>query len=491
MRRKKGAGVTVTGLLLGLGGVIGGAFVLFLLLRGAAPSGPSFILISIDSLRPDHLGCYGYARETSPTLDRLAREGTLFETAWSSTSWTLPAHAALFTSLPDRVHGCYDGDRWLARNRTTVAEAFKDAGYETVGFFSGPYLHPNYGLSQGFGSYHDCTSYSDKTIALLQGKAPENAESPLDLCFKDITNDIVLESVTRWLDERPGGPFFMFIHMWDVHYEYIPPPPYDTLFDPDHRGKTVSPVYPEGVNLRAAVSTRQPRSLEHLKSLYDGEIRWTDDTLARLFAKLKAIGHFDDTVIVVTADHGEAFGEHGVLGHHYTLFEEEVRIPLIIRYPPSVPAGRRVREVAHITDIAPTLLSLASLPPMPHARGRDLTPLLRANPAPWTETPVLSELLNPLVTGRQMALRTKRWKLARLIDTGHVTMFDLEKDPGEQRPLSEPDFLLPPEEVAALLKSTARKLQEAARLLPVPVKRDTPPIPEMTESHLRSLGYLK
>ncbi|MBN2491692.1 MAG: sulfatase, partial [Planctomycetes bacterium] len=439
------------------------------------------ILISIDSLRPDHLGCYGYARNTSPTLDRLAQEGALFETVWSSTSWTLPAHAALFTSLPDLVHGCIHGDRWLDGSRYTLAEAFQDAGYHTAGFFSGPYLHPNYGLAQGFDSYHDCTSYADQTLAFLQGQAAAGAEPPVVLSCKDITNEIVLRAVTRWLERAPRGPFFLFIHMWDVHYEYIPPAPYDTMFVAERAD-------PDGAGPHGAAAARH---LEYLKSQYDGEIRWTDDTLAKLFARLAERGRFENAVIAVTADHGEAFGEHGLHGHHYTLFEEEVRVPLILRYPPAVPAGRRIPELAHLIDLAPTLLSLASLRPMPHALGRDLTPLLAGTGAPWPDTPVLSELLDPLVTGPQLALRTRTWKLAELIGTGRVLMFDLEKDPGEQRPLFGPDAALSPDEIASLLASTAKKLQNAARLLPVPTTRDTPPIPEMTEAHLRSLGYLK
>ncbi|MBU0617850.1 MAG: sulfatase-like hydrolase/transferase, partial [Planctomycetes bacterium] len=188
---------------------------------------PNILLISVDALRPDHLGCYGYGRATSPNIDKLAGEGALFENAISSTSWTLPAHAALFTGLADSVHGCTDTDRRLAENRYTLAERLKDAGYATVGFFSGPYLHPVFELGQGFDEYVDCTSYPELTERNgIDAKAVDSA-SVHERSHRDITNPRVYERASAWLTENKRRPFFMFVHMWDVHFDFIPPPPYD------------------------------------------------------------------------------------------------------------------------------------------------------------------------------------------------------------------------------------------------------------------------
>jgi arylsulfatase A-like enzyme len=484
-RARPEQGVARTKLILWAGLAVAVAAGLVYVLSGGSGKRPCVILISIDSLRPDHLGCYGYTKNTSPTLDRFAGEGVLFETAWSSTSWTLPAHAALFTSLPDRVHGCYDAKRWLGKNRFTLAEAFREAGYKTVGFFSGPFLHPYFGLAQGFDSYHDCTSYSKMTIDLLKGKSQE---SPLTLAYQDVTNETVLNEVTRWLDRNREYPFFAFIHLWDVHFDYIPPAPYVTMFDPDYSGSVTGAL---DDRFRSRPESVSDRDVAHLQARYDGEIRWTDDTLAKLFAVLKSHGLFDTTAIVVTADHGEAFREHGRFGHQHSLYEEEIRIPLLVRYPPSVPAGRRIREPVHLIDVAPTLLALAGAPPMPHALGRDLTPRLQDLDDPASETPILSELIDPLIGHPLFALRGASWKLVRDVDTGELQVFDLGKDPRELRPLAEKEYPRPPQELNGMCKTTARRLDKAARRLPIPTKRDTPPIPTMTEAQLRDLGYLK
>ncbi|MFQ5491669.1 MAG: sulfatase-like hydrolase/transferase, partial [Phycisphaerae bacterium] len=187
----------------------------------APPVQPNVLLISIDTLRPDHLGCYGYDRPTSPRIDRLASEGVLFENHISSTSWTLPAHAAMFTSLVDSVHGCTDTDKKLSDSMVTLAERFSSAGFDTVGFFAGPYLHPAFGLAQGFDQYEDCTSYAqtlDSTPVESWAMDPKIMQDS----HQDITTPAVLEAVKSWLAGHTSGRFFMFVHLWDVHFDFIP-----------------------------------------------------------------------------------------------------------------------------------------------------------------------------------------------------------------------------------------------------------------------------
>lgn len=467
-------------------GLVLAALLLWLGLPGKTK--PSVILISIDSLRPDHLGCYGYGRETSPRLDSLAAEGALFEAATSSTCWTLPAHAALFTGLPDSVHGCKDTNSWLAASRETLAERFQAAGYKTVGFFSGPLLHPHFGFGQGFDTYHDCTSFSRESIALLKG-AP-GPKSVQELSHEDVTNAAVLAEVERWLEAHPSGPRFLFIHLWDVHYDYIPQPPYDRMFDPDYAGTW------DGRNIsRLAVGPRPAemtdRDLEHLKALYDGEIRWTDDTLKQLMELFERRGLRGQTLLAIAADHGEAFYEHGALGHTHSLHEVELRIPLILHFPGVIPAGLRVEHQAHITDIAPTLLALAGLEPFAHALGRDLSPLLLPGRAEWPERQVVGELFDAALGLKSAALRAQTWKLIRDYIPQRERVFDLKADPGEQAPLENERLPLPAARIGALQRASLQALQEAARRLPMPAKRDTPAIPAMTEKQLRALGYLK
>jgi arylsulfatase A-like enzyme len=471
--------------------IAGGAALYFVL--GPRRARPNVILISIDSLRHDHLGCYGYGPGTSPNIDQVAREGTLFETVVSSTSWTLPAHAALFTGLPDRVHGCSDDLRWLDGSRLTLAEVLRSAGYETVGFFSGPYLSPSFGFAQGFKSYHDCTSYSDKSIALikagnLMSKVGQLDQDLMHLAHGDVTNPIVLREVLAWLDARPRGPFLLFIHLWDVHYDYIPPPPYDTMFDPGYKG----PV--DGRKLLAA--SRKPEGwteadVEHLKALYDGEIRWTDDTLGKILGGIERRGLKDSSILAITADHGEAFYEHGLFGHRWTLHEEEIRIPLILRYPAAIRAGARIQRPVRIIDIAPTLLELAGAPPLPDAMGRSLAPLLGNSTAPWSDLPSLCELTVPASKIHNFAVRETALKVILNFAVNKLTVFDLLTDPKEQSPLPEGQAPLSTAALLDLYKSWARKMQDVFERLPVAGERDTPPISKMTEEQLRSLGYLK
>jgi len=463
--------------------LVGGAAWLWL---GRGPDRPHVVLVSIDSLRADHVGCYGYARDTTPFLDRLAKEGVVFDTVVSSSSWTTPAHAALFTGLPDRVHGCFDETRWLDGSRETVAEAFKRAGYRTVGFFSGPPLHPNFGFAQGFDTYHDCTTYSKESLAFLRGEATHEAigNKPNTV----VTNPEVLGAVRQWLEQARDDPFFMFIHLWDVHYDYVPPEPYDRLFDPDYRGPCTGR---DVLRVDRRPGDWSDRDVEHLKALYDGEIRWTDDTLRKIIDAVSRRFGTENTVIVVTSDHGEAFYEHGVHGHRMTLYGEEIRIPLIIRYPPSVPRNARVSAMVSLLDVAPTLLELAGVKGLPDATGRSRVPLMRGASPPEPVEPAICELIDNKKKLHLFALRFPEWKAILDLETSSSRVFDLRRDPGEQHPLGEADYPVAAAEIPRLYRRTCTRLLELSRRLTVPTERDTPPISAFTEAQLRALGYLK
>ena len=256
----------------------------------AADPRPDVVLVSIDSLRADHLGCYGYAPPTSPTIDRLAREGVLFEDAVSTTSWTLPAHAALFTGLWDSSHGLVDNGLRLGDEHATLAEVLRDAGYRTAGFYGGPYLHPTFGLHQGFEVYESCMTTVPQGWSAEEIRADSRSKEARS--HADVTGPRTLERVEAWLatlpprGERP--PFFLFVHLWDVHYDFVAPPEYVELFDPGYEG----PVDGRSVE---AVTHRPPdwsdADVRHLVSLYDGEILWTDELVQRILRKLVRAGH--------------------------------------------------------------------------------------------------------------------------------------------------------------------------------------------------------
>ncbi len=463
------------------------ALVLFALLAGCepTPTQPNVVLISIDTLRADHLGSYGYERNTSPRMDRLAAEGALFESVVSSTSWTLPAHASLLTALPDEVHRCDRDSAVLAPARYTLAEALQAAGYRTAGFWSGPYLHPHYGLSQGFDHYESCAGFEVYQEEDLEEFGPTGwvRQRAFQLSHSDISSPRLVTAMSDWLLENGDAPFFVFVHMWDAHYDYIPPPPYDTMFtDPEYDGLV------DGTGLSSGKFSLPPDDAAQLVALYDGEIAWTDQHVGKMLDVLDELGLAGDTVVIVTSDHGEEFFEHDGFGHNKTLYEEAVRIPLIVRYPGVVPAGKRVPELASIIDIAPTVMDLVGLDPLPDVMGRSLVPSLDGGPP--SEAPVaLLELVAGGKRPAQVAVRTPDWKwISKREDGATIGLFDLEADPDEQNDLSASD-----PELLALARSAAKRaraaLKELEALHPAGAAA-SPAVPEELERQLRGLGYL-
>jgi arylsulfatase A-like enzyme len=385
----------------------------------AAPAArPDVILVSIDSLRFDHLGCYGYAKATSPTIDGLASGGVRCETAVSTTSWTLPAHAAMLSGLFDTSHGVVDNGLGLPEDVRTLAEVLSAAGYRTAGFFGGPYLDPAYGFAKGFDHYESCMS-------------PEVADS-----HRDVTGPRTVAAVKAWLDGAgaPGDarPLFLFVHLWDVHYDYMPPKEYVERFDPGYKGRFDGSDF---LRNPAVEPHMAPRDFDHLLALYDGEIRFTDENLGRILADFDRRGRPAKPLVVVTADHGEEFFEHGGKGHQHSLFEEVVRVPCIVSWPGHLAAGRVVKDQVRLVDLMPTVLSLVGIPSGPPMDGRDVAPLLRGEtlePRP--------ALLDLLVDGNEvLGVRTDRSK-ALLWPKANATLlrYDLRTDPREELPAVDP-----------------------------------------------------
>lgn len=443
---------------------------------------PNVVLIVIDSLRPDHLGCYGYQRPTSPRIDRLAGEGALFECVVSSSGWTLPAHATLFTGLCDSVHGCTDTDRRLHEKHYTLAERLRDTGYATAGFFSGPYLHPVFGLNQGFETYVDCTSYAELSDRTAAESGTVEGEAIWDAMHRDVTNPTVVARVRQWLHDNRRRPFFLFVHMWDVHFDFLPPPPYDTLFDPGYAG----PITGAGFLVDDRINKDMPRrDLDHLIALYDGEIAWTDAHLGQLLDELAALGLLENSLLVVTADHGTAFFEHQLKGHRNSLYDEVIRIPLLVRWPPRIPPGLRIRQQVRMIDLLPTIVDLIGAAwDYRTVMGHSLAALFSGGQLP-RDDPAISELSSmgiELQAFRRLERKTI-WHVA--LDKGVV--FDLLADPGELAPLTDRNA---PAVVAARQDvKWSRGFLELfrARHPPAPAISD---LPKQLLEKLRSLGYV-
>ena len=433
-----------------------------------APSGPNLLLISIDTLRADRLGAYGCPLPTSPTIDaRLAAEGVTFTDVYSQSPKTTPSHMTLFTSLYPSVHGIElwenDGTGHVLNPAVhTLAEVLKNAGYATGAFTGGAQMDHSRGFDAGFDVY---VEHGQKRRAL------------------------------KWLGRHAGEPFFLFYHTYDVHDPYLPPDEYVRLLAPDYRGHLLDTVH----RLRAQdssseeawmglsarfwqnVDANDPRDVEFVARLYDAGIRRMDEvTVAPLLARLDELDLARDTLVVFTSDHGEAFGEHGRF-QHGDLYRETLHVPLVLRLPGRLPAGRRIASRVRLLDVMPTILALLGVPAPPAVQGQSLVPLLDGAPA--TSDVAISEYGTP---GHEL-LSVRRGALSYLIDGNEERLFDLSADAGER----ENVVAARPGDAAAL-----RDVVEAWRVANRPLAavfgpRDGRVAPSAdTARRLRALGYV-
>jgi arylsulfatase len=368
-----------------------------LVLHGCGGDGPptGVLLISIDSLRADHVSSYGYVSETNPDvettpyLDRLMAEGgARFTKAYSTTSWTLPAHMALLTGQPNEIHGVTDAPAQLHEEQPYLASFFADAGWTTFGIWSGPNVHPYFGFDRGFDLFADCSAVAADVNAFAEAETT-GISATHDRSHQAVTGPRIVDTFIEWYDGlAPDEKFFAFVHMWDVHYDYHAPEEYD-VFYPNYGDGWVTGEKFKDLNAMFNDATPMPRKdLLRLKSLYDAEIRYTDANIQKMVSRLEDDGRLDTTLVVVVADHGEEFGEHGVYGHKYNLYEETVRIPIMMRLPGTIPAGYAVNGTTSIVDVAPTILDIAQVPGREQMWGRSTLSVfldhveLRDRPAP-------------------------------------------------------------------------------------------------------------
>lgn len=390
------------------------------------------ILISIDSLRADHVGCYGYGRDTTPNLDRFAAEGVRFEQHISSSSWTLPAHAALFTSVADSVHGCVEATgTGLNPAFVTLAERFQGAGYATGGFYGGPYLSDAFGLGQGFDVYEYAVDGNLHTVfpedkVEAWGNNPQNHARS----HRGVTNDAVYGEFAEWMNGQEGA-FFAFLHLWDVHYDFTPPAPWDTRFGDAYSGPVDGEDFSSDHGLyRPGMDTGD---FDRLIALYDGEIGWTDTFLGKLREDLTRLGALENTVIAITADHGTEFFEHGTKGHRQTLFDEVVHVPFVL-WGPGVDAGTVVAQQTRMIDLGPTLLELADLARPDGVMGESLAPAARGEDFGASRAAVC-ELYT--IGFELRAVRTADGKFLTDGVKDSEAWYDLSSDPMELAPVGD------------------------------------------------------
>jgi len=422
---------------------------------------PNVLLISIDTLRADHLSCYGYARETSPYLDAFARDAVLFENAYAQASFTLTSHMSIFTSLFPTSHDVTEG-RKLSARVPLLAEVLKDAGYATLGFYGGYWLDPTYGFARGFDRYE-------------QHHGGEEAR----------------EKTGSALAEMAGTdrPFFLFFHLMDVHSGplekkgqplYNAPPAYRDFFLPHPELDTTRYLSRHIYEDRIALTEKERANVV---AQYDGGILYADWIVGQLLQKTKELGLYEPMLIVVTSDHGESLGDHGTFKGHGLLWENGLRVPLVVKLPNRHTTraqwqDERLRYRVQLIDIAPTILSVAHLDIPASVQGRSL---LTAG-----DRVVLAQRVRRRPGGT--ALVDGRYKLVG--GGSKWSLFDLVADPDELHSLHarRPNLV---RTMRGKLKALSRELRNTRDLL-AQEEADTPVMLDQdTREKLRALGYLK
>jgi len=443
---------------------------LMLGLTGCRHGPPDVIVVLADTLRADRVGPRAGGRPTlTPFLDRLAATGVSFSNAYSTSSWTNPSVASLFTSRYPSQHHVTLYDSRLAADEVTVAERLAAAGWWNVGVLANFRLTNENGFGRGF-------AFWGPRVGGLRGKVrakrvASDALGLYDELFAPVRH-------TRWT--RRTRPALFYLHFMEPHAPYDPPA---------HIRRRIAGPVPPGVSDEEANaklvdvtrwSTLSDAEVARLDALYDAEIAALDRELERLFAALRARGLLEHTVVIVTADHGEEFRDHGGLLHGTALFEESVRIPLIMTGP-GLPAGRVVGERVSLVDVAPTLLDLLGLPAEPRFEGRSLRDLTSAE-----ERDVVLQLF-PIAPGPEVrrhvaGLVSGQWKLLVPPPPRDPTVFDLQADPGEHHP--------DPPALAGEADRLRARLDERERVLAARAgAAETAPLDAATRERLRALGY--
>lgn len=422
--------------------------------------GPNVLLILIDTLRADRLGAYGSTKGLTPALDRFAAEALVFEQCWSASSWTLPSVATIFTSAHGGEHLAWLDDRRLGRGLDTLAEVLRRTGRHTAAFTDGAYLSPFFGLDRGFSRYD------------ARGGGVER----------------VVERAREYLAALDGEPWFVLLHTYEVHAPYEPPPAASeavaTRYPGALLGRTAEPhrfysLTEDGTPIAADTA----RALEEL---YDEEVRVMDRVIGAFLEELRAAGALDHALVCLTADHGEEFGEHGLLGHGDTLYREQLHVPLLLRFPDGSRRGRDDRPVS-LVDLAPTLLDAIGRGELIAATsfgGRSLLGTDAPSPVYAVRNQHGFGLLEALRDGSRVSIRGRHFLPAPRPSQAEWQFYDLAADPLQARPASEDPGDARFSDLAERLRRVSARYGEAR-------VEDTGASPDAkTHAVLERLGYV-
>ncbi len=401
---------------------------------------PNVVLITLDTTRADHVGCYGDAEARTPALDALAQNGVLFSQAASATPLTLSSHCTIMTGLYPTYHGVrLNGTTALGQGQTTLAEVFSKEGYQTAAFIAAFVLDGRWGLNQGFGAYDD--------------QFDMRKFKHLDLAGVQRPGNEVMDAALQWLGGHKDAPFFAWIHLYDPHTPYEPPEPFRSQF-----------------------AGRGPRGL------YDGEIAFADQQVGRCVSWLRDAGLDRKTILVVVGDHGEALGSHGEGTHGFFVYDYAVRVPFIVSTPFDVLRGVRVDTQVSLVDVFPTVLALAGIESKARVHGRSLARLMLGE-GPAEEIDAYSECLTASLQYGWGPLRSLRSARYKYIQAPKPELYDLAADPDEATNV----FAKHPAMAAAMNRELERIAEETGRDAPAPEAAN---LDRETVQRLAALGYI-
>lgn len=418
---------------------------------------PNIILISIDTLRADHLGCYGYKRPTSAFLDEFSSKSVLFEDVTAPAPWTLPSHGSMLTGYyPSRL-GLTSHNSILGEDAETLAMLLSNRGFATGGVVNSLYLSKEYGFARGFEQFK----------YVPESHQPQGAAGA------------IINLAKQWFDRHRDRQFFFFLHLYDVHSDYRSMPEYTNRFAGKYSGK-VNGSTAQLLAFREGQFPLDSNDREHLIDLYDAEICQLDEKLGVLFDYLRGLGVLDNSYVIITSDHGEEFLDHGGVLHGRTQYQELIHVPLLIAGP-GIPKGRRIKNTASLVDVTPTVLGLVGAEHSGKSEGVDLSGLWKSGGGELPSRFIFSEAdHNNVANDIKRAVRHGRFKLHFDRLTEKVHLYDLQNDPEERIDIAEAQ----PQVVGLLLgelKSFMQKSRQGGATMTL--------TPENLE-RLKSLGYI-
>jgi len=433
--------------------------------KGGPPT--NLLVITVDTLRADRLGCYGYGRPTTPNIDELAASGTRFESAFCQAPLTLPSHCSIFTSRYTPSHGSLGHAYPLDPDIETLAGILRAAGKTTAAFVSNHVLDRKFGLSRGFETYW------------------EAHRLPLDerQHRKEQADDPTTEAAVSWLREHHGESFFLWVHWFHPHKPYDPPPEYIARFAGNSSGKHRWTTR-ELTDVWQGTREMSAEDVAGLRDRYDGEVAFSDAQVGRLLEEMKNLGIYDRTLIVFTSDHGEVlFEHHRYFGHDIMLYEPSMHIPLIIRPPEGQPAV--IPDLVQSIDIGPTVLGMLGIPTDVPLEGKDLGPWMRGEEPADTKIAICLSYPPAKKSPPIFGLRTERWKLIlnETDDGFRRELYDLEKDPGENENLADIH--------ADRAESLETYYLRWAEAIETKARTGEPDLDPETLENLKSLGYIQ